>query len=89
MTLTMLSVLALLCVAGGTSAQPVRLPVYGVRHVTDTVRIDGVLNESTWVLASRVGEIRRIDNPSQRPAFPSEATLAWGRGQSVCGVCLH
>jgi hypothetical protein len=77
-----LGILALLFVlpawaAASTNAQPVRLPVYGVRHTTDTVRIDGVLNESTWTLASRVGEIRRIDNPSQRPAFPSEATLAW------------
>lgn len=56
---------------------PVRLPVYGVRHTTDAVRVDGVLDESTWALSSRVGEIRRIDDPARRPSFPSEATLAW------------
>jgi hypothetical protein len=68
---------ALFCSDAVASAQPVRLLVYGVRHTTDTVRIDGILDESTWALASRVGEIRRIDEPGRRPAFPSEATLAW------------
>jgi len=74
--LPLLSVV-LIGAAAAAGAQPVRLLIYGVRHVTDTVRVDGVLNESTWALASRVGEIRRIDNPSQRPSFPSEATVAW------------
>lgn len=68
---------ALFCSDAPAIAQPVRLLVYGARHTTDTIRIDGVLDESTWALASRVGEIRRIDQPTQRPAFPSEATLAW------------
>ena len=67
---------ALFCSGVVASAQPVRLPVYGVRHTVDTIRIDGILDESTWALASRVGEIRRIDEPARRPAFPSAATLA-------------
>jgi hypothetical protein len=69
---------ALLAVTVSTAeVQPVRLPVYGVRHTTDAVRVDGVLNESTWALAPRVGEIRRIDVPGRRPSFPTEATLTW------------
>jgi hypothetical protein len=78
----------LFCVVTIASAQPVRLLVYGVRHTTDTIRIDGVLDESTWALASRAGEIRRIDEPTRRPSFPSEVTLAWdAKGLYVAFAC--
>ena len=34
------------------------------------------------------GEIRRIDEPTRRPAFPSEATLAWdANGLDVAFAC--
>lgn len=66
-----------LATAIAASAQPVRLPVYGVRHALDPIRIDGKLDEATWAHAPRVGEIRLIHDPSRRPAFPTEATLAW------------
>jgi hypothetical protein len=79
---------ALSCFAALASAQPVRLLIYGVRHTTDAIRVDGVLDESTWALASRVGEIRRIDEPTRRPSFPSEATLAWdANGLYVAFAC--
>jgi Carbohydrate family 9 binding domain-like len=57
--------------------QPVRLPVYGVRHTLDAVRVDGKLDEATWAMSPRVGEIRLIHDPTHRPAFPTEATMAW------------
>ena len=57
--------------------QPVRLPVYGVRHTVDAVRVDGKLDEATWAMSPRVGEIRLIHDPARRPAFPTEATMAW------------
>ena len=58
-------------------AQPVRLPVYGVRHAVDAIRIDGRLDEASWALSPRVGEIRLINDPSRRPAFPTEAAVVW------------
>jgi hypothetical protein len=77
------------CVTAPAGAQPVRLPVYGVRHTTDAVKIDGVLDESTWALSPRVGEIRRIDEPARRPSFPSEATLAWdANGLYIAFACI-
>lgn len=33
--------------------QPVRLPVYGVRHTVDAVRVDGKLDEATWAMSPR------------------------------------
>lgn len=56
---------------------PVRLPVYGVRRAVDPIRVDGRLDEATWALSPRVGEMRLIHDPSRRPAFPTEATAAW------------
>jgi hypothetical protein len=70
-----LAITLLLAVA--LEAQPSRLPVYGVRHTVDPIRVDGKLDEASWALSPRVGEIRLIDDPARRPRFPTEATLAW------------
>lgn len=58
-------------------AQPVRLPVYGARRAVDAVRIDGTLDEATWALSPRVGEMRLIHDPARRPASPTEAAVTW------------
>ena len=39
--------------------------------------VDGKLDEATWAMSPRVGEIRLIHDPARRPAFPTEATMAW------------
>jgi hypothetical protein len=73
-----LTIAAVLCTTALSAyAQPVRLPVYGVRHAVDAIRIDGTLDEASWALSPRVGEIRLINDPSRRPAFPTEAALVW------------
>jgi hypothetical protein len=72
-----LTVVMLLAAVPATNAQPVRLPVYGARHAVDAIRIDGKLDEATWMLSPRIGEIRLIHDPSRRPAFPTEAAMAW------------
>ncbi|WP_157898998.1 carbohydrate-binding family 9-like protein [Luteitalea pratensis] len=59
------------------TAQPVTLPVYGAKHATDEVRIDGTLDEATWSLSPRVGEMRLIHAPDRRPTFPTEAAMTW------------
>ena len=58
-------------------AQPVKLPVYGARRAVDAIRIDGRLDEASWALAPRVGEIRLITDVTRRPRFPTEATIVW------------
>src|SRR2546422_1302410 len=58
-------------------AQPVKLPVYGVRHAVDTIRIDGRLDEASWALSPRAGEMRLINDSTRRPKFPTEATVIW------------
>lgn len=63
--------------AAALEAQPVRLPVYGARHVVDAIRIDGRLDEASWALSPRVGEMRLITDPVRRPKFPTEATVIW------------
>ena len=40
----------LLATVPASSAQPVRLPVYGARHAVDAIRIDGKLDEASWML---------------------------------------
>jgi hypothetical protein len=69
----------LMVIALGTpaEAQPVRLPVYDARKAVDTVRVDGRLDEASWVLSPRVGEMRLIHDSSRRPTFPTEAALTW------------
>lgn len=69
----------LMLVAPGTPAgsQPERLPIYGARKAVDAVRVDGRLDEATWVLSPRVGRLRLIHDPDRRPAFPTEAAMAW------------
>ena len=75
-SLVLTSVVLVACGTLG-EAQPVRLPVYGARKAVDTIRIDGRLDEATWVLSPRVGEIRLIHDPARRPAFPTEAAVTW------------
>lgn len=65
-----------LLVVAGLEAQ-VSLPTYGVRRTVDAIRVDGKLDEASWMLSSRVGDIRLNDDPSRRPKFPTEATLVW------------
>lgn len=69
----------LMPVQSPASAQdaPVQLPVYGVGRTVDPIRVDGRLDEATWALAPRVGEMRLIHQPSRRPAFPTEAAMTW------------
>jgi hypothetical protein len=69
------AVLSLLIVAG-LEAQ-VTLPTYGVRRTVDAIRVDGKLDEASWTLSPRVGDIRLNDDPSRRPKSPTEATLVW------------
>ena len=76
MRITIVSLLAYTFGATAT-AQPVKLPVYGARQATDAIRIDGTLDEATWALAPRVGEMRLIHAPDRRPAFPTEAAVTW------------
>ena len=71
-----LSVLATCTIGVTAMAQPV-LPVYAVRQAADTVRIDGMLDEATWALSPRVGEMRLIHAPERRPFFPTEAAVTW------------
>ena len=54
-----------------------QLPAYGARQATDAIRIDGTLDEATWALSPRVGEMRLIHAPDRRPAFPTEAAVTW------------
>ena len=72
-----LAAFLLLAAVQASNPQPVRLPVYGARHAVDEIRIDGKLDEATWMLSPRIGEIRLIHDPSRRPAFPTEAAMAW------------
>ena len=58
-------------------AQPVKLPVYGVRRAVDAIRVDGKLDEMSWALAPRLGEFRQIRTPDTRPHFPTEGALVW------------
>jgi hypothetical protein len=60
----------------GLEAQ-VSIPTYSVRRTVDAIRVDGKLDEASWMLSSRVGDIRLNDDPSRRPKFPTEATLVW------------
>jgi hypothetical protein len=80
---------AVLLATAAAFAQPVRLPVYGVRHAVDAIRIDGKLDEATWALSPRVGEIRLIDNPSRRPVFPTEAAMAWDERALYVSFASH
>jgi hypothetical protein len=66
----------LLLAVVGLEAQA-NLPTYGVRRTVDAIRVDGKLDEASWMLSPRVGEIRLNDDPSRRPKFPTEATLVW------------
>ena len=59
------------------TAQPAELPAYGARQATDAIRVDGTLDEATWALSPRVGEMRLIHAPDRRPAFPTEAAVTW------------
>jgi hypothetical protein len=68
----------LACTTGTTAtAQPATLPVYGARQATDAIRIDGTLDEATWALSPRVGEMRLIHSPDRHPSFPTEAAVTW------------
>ena len=71
------TLIAFVGMASQIAAQPVRLPVYGARRATEAIRIDGRLDEATWALSPRVGEIRLITDPARRPAFPTEAAVTW------------
>lgn len=73
-TLTLWVVVGLVTLA---EAQPVRLPVYGARRAVDAIAVDGRLDEATWALSPRVGEMRLIHDPARRPAFPTEAAVTW------------
>ena len=75
---TMLVLIAA-CTAGPAAAQAVRLPVYAARQATETIQIDGTLDEVTWALSPRVGEMRLIHAPDRRPVFPTEAALTWDK----------
>jgi hypothetical protein len=72
-------VMTSILVALGTlaEAQPLPLPTYTARHAVDTVRIDGRLDEATWALSPRVGELRLIHDPARPPAFATEAAVTW------------
>ncbi len=72
--LTLLVLAGLSTLAG---AQPVQLPVYAARRAVDAVRVDGRLDEATWALSPRVGEMRLIHDPDRRPAYPTEAAVTW------------
>jgi hypothetical protein len=63
--------------APAVAAQSAPLPVYGVRRTADAVRVDGRLDEATWALSPRVGEMRLIHAPDRPPALPTEAAAAW------------
>jgi hypothetical protein len=80
-----LSVVLLLAAVPARTAQPLRLPVYGARHAVDTIRIDGKLDEASWMLSPRVGEIRLIHDPSRRPTFPTEAAMVWDEANLYVG----
>ena len=71
------AVVALSLVPLAAIAQPVRLPVYGARHTAAPVRVDGVLDDAAWAFSPRVGELRLIHAPTQRPAYPTEAAMTW------------
>lgn len=58
-------------------AQPMPQPVYAVSRTSDTIRVDGRLDEVSWALAPRVGEMRLIHDPMGRPRFPTEAAVVW------------
>jgi len=58
-------------------AQPITLPVYSVLRAADAIRVDGKLDEASWALSPRVGELRLITDPARRPAFPTEAAMTW------------
>jgi cellulose/xylan binding protein with CBM9 domain len=64
-------------VAVALEAQQMTLPVYEVRRAVDAIRIDGKLDEATWALSPRAGEMRLVDDPTRRPRFPTETTIAW------------
>jgi Carbohydrate family 9 binding domain-like len=66
----------LLLVAAGLQAQA-GLPVYGVRRTVDAIRIDGKLDEASWILSPRVSGMQLNDDPSRQPKFPTEAALVW------------
>jgi len=75
--LTTLLILAVCSIGATATAQPVTLPVYGARPATDAIRIDGTLDEATWALSPRVGEMRLIHAPDRRPVYPTEAAVTW------------
>jgi hypothetical protein len=58
-------------------AQPARQPVYAARRTTDAMRIDGRLDEASWMLSPRVGEMLLIHDPMGRPVWPTEAAVVW------------
>ena len=72
-----LSLGLLVLAAAALQAQPVKLPVYGARRAADAIRIDGKLDEASWALSPRVGEMRLIHHPERRPKFPTEAAVVW------------
>jgi hypothetical protein len=57
-------------VVAGLDAQ-ISLPTYGVRRAVDTIRVDGKLDEASWMLSPRVGDLRLNDDPSRRPVSPT------------------
>jgi hypothetical protein len=69
--------LAACTVATIVAAQPADLPTYAARQAIDPIRVDGSLDEATWALSPRVGEMRPIHAPDRRPAFPTEAAVTW------------
>lgn len=58
-------------------AQTPAQPVYGVHRVGEPIRVDGTLDEVSWALAPRVGELRLIHDPMGKPAWPTEAAVLW------------
>ncbi len=63
------------CAALAAQSNP--LPSYQARPVVDPLRIDGRLDEVTWVLSPRAGALRLIHDPDRQPAFPTEAAVTW------------
>ncbi len=57
--------------------EPIQLPTYTARRAVDPIRVDGKLDEASWVQAARAREFRHIRDAKRPTKFPTEAAIVW------------
>ena len=68
---------SLMVVAVMAAVQHPELPVYAARRAAGAIRIDGRLDEESWMRSERIRTFRHIYDPARPLRFPTEAAIVW------------